>query len=197
MTLSNYQETTMTHTERQNWVEKEPAEVLVHGRSKIYVDRYLWFNPDEGIFSSYRVQPKDVADHFDVFRGVDIIESAGQTAVSACAMMESAKQHKSIEELKKHFRMAFLGMGEARFHGFVKVNEILVNICTIQYYKFRQMVVSCKVYKVSTQKEVAALMHRMEADTMKGLAIPDSFELVAELHDMVGRAVPIGKIYTN
>jgi 3-hydroxymyristoyl/3-hydroxydecanoyl-(acyl carrier protein) dehydratase len=187
----------MTDIERQNWVCKAPAEVLVHGPSKIYIDRYLWFRPEEGIFSSYKVQPKDVADHFDVFRGVDIIESAGQTAVSACAMMESAKQGKSIDELKKHFRMAFLGMGEARFSGFVKVHEVLVSICTIKHYKFRQMVVSCKVYKVATDGEVAALLEGFKTDTMQDLHIPESFELVAELNDMIGRAVPIEKIYTN
>ncbi len=187
----------MTGIERQNWVSKAPAEVLVHGPSKIYIDKYLWFRPEEGIFSYYKVQPKDVFDHFDVFRGVDIIESAGQTAVSACAMMESAKQGKSIDELKKHFRMAFLGMGEARFHGFVKVHEILVNICTIKHYKFRQMVVSCKVYKVTTEAEVAALISGIKTDTMKGLPIPESYELVAELNDMIGRAVPIEKIYNN
>jgi hypothetical protein len=187
----------MTVIERQNWVSKPPADVLVHGPSKIYIDRYLWFRPEEGIFSSYQVQPKDVADHFDVFRGVDIIESAGQTAVSACAMMESAKQGKSIDELKKHFRMAFLGMGEARFHGFVKVHEVLVSICNIKHYKFRQMLVSCKVYKVASNTDVAALMTGIKADTMANLQIPERFELVAELNDMIGRAVPIGKIYTN
>ncbi|MBX2906773.1 MAG: hypothetical protein KF744_12090 [Taibaiella sp.] len=187
----------MTELEKKGWVNTAPGEILVHGPSKIYIDRYWWFEPEEGLISSYKVQPKDVADHFDVFRGVDIIESAGQTGVSACAIRESVKQEKSIDELKKHFRIAFLGMGEARFHGFVRVHETLVSICSINRYKFRQMHVSCKVYKVPADKDVAASLSELKQNKIVDIKLPAEYELVAELSDIIGRAVPINKIYTN
>lgn len=187
----------MTKLEKQVWVGKKPAEILVHGPSKTYIDKYWWFCPKEGIISSYKVQQKDVVDHFDVFRGVDIIESAGQTAVSACAICESEKQNKSIDELKKLFRIAFLGMGEAHFHGFVKVNETLVNVCSIKQYKFRQMQVSCRVYKASATQNISPLLSNLTIEAIADYKVPQELKLVAELNNIVGRAVPIDKIYSN
>lgn len=187
----------MTEAERTYWVNKEPKDILIHGPSKLYIDKYLWFHPEDGIISSYKAQAKDVADHFDVFRGVDIIESAGQTAVSACAILESIKQDKTIDELKKHFRIAFFGMGEARFYDFVRVDETLLNICTIKKYKFRRVLASCKVYKAKAGTDIAKVFSRLTVRKTGGVHIPGELELVAVLNDMSGGAIPINKIYTN
>ncbi|MBI1223490.1 MAG: hypothetical protein GC180_12880 [Bacteroidetes bacterium] len=187
----------MTETERNSWISKRPNEILIHGPSKLYIDKYLWFDPTEGIISCYTTQSKDTADHFDIFRGVDIIESAGQTGVSACAIMESVKQDKSIDELKKHFRLAFVGMGKARFHGFVKVNETLLNVCKIHQHKFRQMLISSKVYKAPAGMDVAEYFKELRIEKIDQLQVPEGFMLVAEMEDMIGRSVPIGKVYPN
>lgn len=171
-----------------------PADILLHGPSKIYVDELLWFYPQTGIVTTYTVQQKDVHDHFDVFRGVDMIESAGQTGVLACSILLAQKEQRPISVLQGEFIMAFLGLGNARFHDFVKQGETLVNVIEIHRYKFRQISFSGTVYKQNGPAETKAYFDNLNEEEFKNGQLPSSFSKIADFEDYRGRAVKRKKI---
>lgn len=184
----------MNESERKEWLATSPNDILLHGPTKIYLDEHLWFYPSTGIVGSYQVQRKDVRDHFDVFRGVDMIESAGQTGVSACSMLFSQKEKEPVPELQKRFIMAFLGLGNAVFHDFVSVGETLINICPIHQYKFRQIRFSATVYKTKNLEEAIEYFNKLKEEEFLNKAVPSSFSKVAEFANFTGRAVNRNKI---
>ncbi len=184
----------MTEPNRKAWLASDPREILLHGPSKIYLDHHWWFYPSTGIVGSYEVQAKDVHDHFGVFRGVDMIESAGQTGVSACSMLFAYIDLKSAPEVQQRFIMAFLGLGQAVFHDFVEQGETLVNVCAIHQYKFRQIRFSAVVYKAHEPAEIAPYFAHLPEDQLGVAPVPESFKKVAEFTDFIGRAINRNKI---
>jgi hypothetical protein len=184
----------MSTATTSNWMDYRPEEILQHGPSKRYIDRYWWIDPHIGIAATYRVQVKDVEDHFNVFRGVDMIESAAQTGVTACTIRESLQSGYSIDELKTMYKIAFMGMGEAKFYGYVSLGDVLLNICTINRYKFKQMSISCNTFKVVNEGKLSGYFEGMSPEEFLDRDFRKDFELVASFENLLGRAVRNEKI---
>ncbi|MEO6633673.1 MAG: hypothetical protein ABIN13_18170, partial [Mucilaginibacter sp.] len=64
-----------------NLVGIDPANLLLHGPTKRLVNAYHWHSPNKGIVASYSPTERDVEDHFNVFRGVDQVESFAQATI--------------------------------------------------------------------------------------------------------------------
>jgi len=185
----------MTEQERNKWTNTRTDEILIHGPSKLLVDRFHWFYPQHGIVASYKVKPKDVLDHFGVFRGVDVIETAGQTGVAACTILECVKQEKTVEELKQDFRIAFLGMGKAIFHDFVKEGDYLFSFCKIKQYKYRQMTIDVAVYGIKEENALKDYFQNLQPKDFDINNVAGNFKLVATIDNLIGRAVKNSIIY--
>lgn len=184
----------MTENERKNWLLHAPSEILLHGPSKTYADAFHWFFPKTGIVTSYTVQPKDVHDHFGVFRGVDMIESLAQTGVLACTILLADKEQKPLTELREEFLMAFTELGSAHFHDFVKEGETLINMVTIQRYKFREITFSGCVYREASPQETKAYFDQLNELDFDPNQPPGSLKKIAEFKGYKGRGIRKTKI---
>jgi len=191
------QKSFMTEQERKNWLQTSPSDILLHGPSKRYIDRQLWFYPSTGIAASYTVQIKDVQDHFDVFRGADMIESAGQAGVIACSILLANKEKKEIPILHKEFTVAFLGLEKVVFHDFVSEGETLISCCQISQFKFRQITFSATVYKTNDLESIDNYFENLDEESYLAGEVPSSFQKVAELSNFIGRAIKRHKLKSN
>ncbi len=178
-----------------NLVGYPPNQVLLHGPSKLLVDRYHWHMPETGIIGSYTPRAKDVEDHFGVFRGVDQIESFGQATVGSCApFLESLKQNCSMEDLRGKYIPTFIGVGQVSFHSYLQEGETFVSIGHIKFYKFRQMVVDGRIYKAPGELDLDGYFRDFTADQVRNYGLDNGFTLVAEFYDIAGRAIKASKI---
>lgn len=173
---------------------KSPSKILLHGPSKLLVDEYLWYSPTIGVVAAYTPTASDVHDHFGVFRGVDQIESFGQaTVVSCCTALECAKQNCSIDELKRKFNPAFLGVGQVHFHNFLREGDTFISMGKIVFYKFRQMVVDGNIFRVPKGFDLKTFFKNYTEDDFLTYRLPVEFELVAEINQIVGKAIKHSK----
>ena len=86
-----------------------PEHWVLHGPTKRYVDNYHWHKPAVGIVASYTPTEANVEDHFDIFRGVDQVESFAQaTIVSQGAFLECKKMNVVPEVLAELFIPTFI-----------------------------------------------------------------------------------------
>ncbi len=174
-----------------------PKEVLIHGPSKLFVDDYLWFDPQLGVVSAYTVKPRDVHDHFGVFRGVDMIEFFGQTCISAGTVMECWKEQCSLAEMMVRFRFAFLGLGQVQLHNLVVEGDTLVSICHINHYRFRQMTMSGSVYRAGDPGLLQEFYRTYNSTDFKQEKLPPSMQKIADIERIVGRAIKLEKFNNN
>lgn len=176
-------------------VGTDPKKILPHGPSKLFVDDYLWFSSKLGAIGSYRPTDADVHDHFEIFRGVDQLESFGQLAiVSICTILECEKQRCSFTEFKMKFSVLFLAVGQVHFHDIIKSGERFISIGKIKRFKFRQIEVDGWLYRVPKGFELESFFSEFSEKDFEENNFPKNFELVAELTGGVGRAVKKTKI---
>ncbi len=172
-----------------NLVGVSPEEVLIHGPTKRLVDHYLWHEPQLGIVGSYTPTAFDVHDHFGLFRGVDQIESFGQTIGGIIAFLECQKQGCTLTELKSRFMPTFLSIGRVTFHSYLKEGDTFVSLGQLKFYKFRQLSVDGRIYKVPPDLDLNDYFgHLQSADFINYQLHPD-FVLVTEIDDITGRII--------
>ncbi|WP_462266862.1 hypothetical protein [Mucilaginibacter sp.] len=167
-----------------------PAEVLLHGPTKMYVSGYVWHSPQVGIVASYTPTAANVEDHFGLFRGVDQIEAFAQATVVSCgAYNECKKQNISFAELKQKYNPVFISIGQVKFHGYIQEGEQFISIGQIQFYKFRQIVCDGRIYKVPAGFDINAYFSHYTEQQLLQYELPEGFTLVAELFEVTGRAL--------
>jgi len=166
----------------------EPADVLIHGPKKLYVNKYNWHVPDAGIIASYAPRDIDVEDHFDVFRGVDQIESFAQaTTVSCSAYLETIKQNCTFDYLKKTFTPLFISIGQVNFRNYLKLGDVFICVGNITAYKYRQMSCDGRIYKVPAGLDLDEYFKDFTVENLRNYQLSEEFILVAELFDIIGR----------
>ncbi len=172
-----------------NLVGLDPIEMLLHGPTKILVDDYIWHSPNKGVVASYSPKERDVQDHFDLFRGVDQIESFAQAATVSCAtFLECRKQNTIPDELKKKFIPAFISIGNVNFHNYLELGDTFVILGNIKFYKWRQMVCDGRIYKAPKDLDLDVYFSDFTEERLLKYDISADFTLVAELFDITGRA---------
>jgi hypothetical protein len=175
-----------------NLLEFTPTQILLHGPSKRYVNRYHWHSPYKGIVASYAPTEKDVEDHFGLFRGVDQVEAFAQASIVSCAtFLECRKQNCTTNELAKKFIPAFISIGQVNFHYYLEPGDTFISVANIKFYKWRQMVCDGRIYKVPKNLDLDAYFADFNEERLLNYDISKDFTLVAELFDITGRAILI------
>ena len=170
---------------------QRPEDVLVlHGPTKLLVNKYHWHSPRVGVVASYSPTERDVEDHFGIFRGVDQIESFAQsTTGSGNVFLECEKQGLTPIELMEKFLPRFISIGQVIFHNYLEKGDTFINIGYIKFYKFRQMVCDGRIYKVAKGVDLDDYFRNYNEERLLGYDLSDDFTLVAELSDVTGRAI--------
>lgn len=165
-------------------------QVLPHGPSKRLIDRILWHSPKLGSIGVYTPTPSDVKDHFGIFRGADQIECLAQASVvPLLAYNESHKLNLSFEDYFKEFVILGAGVGKVVMHHYLKEGEQFVVLGKITFYRFRQMIVDGKIFKVPDSIDVYNYFSTYPEESFKNLHLSPEFKLVSDFEDLVGRAL--------
>ena len=177
-------------------VGQSPANVMLHhGPSKLLIDDYHWHSPNVGIVASYSPTEEDVKDHFNMFRGVDQIESFAQTSVGSCSLfLQVRKQQVLPEELKKTLVPLFTNIGNVVFHGFLEKEDTLINVGQIKSYKFRQMVCEGRTYKAPKGLDLDEYFRDFTDEKLLNYDLAADFILITEYFDIIGRGIKIDKL---
>lgn len=181
----------------KNLTEIRPDQILLHGPSKLLVNEYHWHEPDVGVVASYTPTAIDVKDHFDIFRGVDQIESFAQATIVSCGtFLECRKNGMDLIALKNAFIPAFISIGQVNFLDYLQKGERFISVGQIKFYKFRQMVADGRIYKVPESLDLNTYFSTFNQEKLTNYTLRDDFKLVAELFDITGRAIKRDKIIT-
>jgi hypothetical protein len=180
----------------ENLVGANPSEVLPHGETKRLVDAYYWHLPTVGIIAGYTPKPRDVHDHFGVFRGVDQVESFGQACVVSCSVfLDAMKMGLAYQDYYKQRNFVFVGVDKVHCHGFIRKGETYICAGIIQHYKFRQMTVSGKIFKLKQLIDLPAYFAQFTEAQLKNYDFDANyFEMVFEIHNIVGQGIKNDKI---
>jgi len=172
-----------------------PSVVMVHGPSKLLIDTYHWHIPNVGVVASYSPRELDVADHFGIFRGVDMIEAFAQASCGSCsAFLQCVKMGIDFDELKANFMPLFLNVGQVNFHNYLEVGDVMISIGHIKFYKFRQMICEGRIYKAPKGLDLAAYFKDYTKEQLLAYKLSKDFIQVAELYGITGKAVKKDKI---
>lgn len=177
-----YKASTLVGQKSKHW--------LPHGHTKRYVDNYHYHSPNVGIVASYTPKQRDVKDHFNIFRGVDQIESFAQaTIVSNGVFLECKKMNIEPNQLAEKFVATFISVGNVHFQSYLEKGETFVNIGCVKFYKFRQMVCDGRIYKVPKGFNLDEYFKDFTDERLLSYDLGSDFKLVAELYDITGRAI--------
>jgi hypothetical protein len=167
-----------------------PEHWLLHGQTKRYMDNYHWHQPKVGIVASYTPTAANVEDHFDIFRGVDQIESFAQASVVSCATFLQCKKNDVVPEtLAAMFVPTFISIGSVNFHSYLEKGQTFVNIGFIKFFKWRQMVCDGRIYRAPKGLDLDAYFKDFDEERLKKYDIGSDFVLIAELFDITGRGI--------
>jgi hypothetical protein len=167
-----------------------PEHWLVHGPKKRYVNNYHWHSPKIGVVASYTPTDFDVEDHFDIFRGVDQVESFAQASiVSQGTFLECKKMNITPEVLSEMLIPTFISIGNVYFHSYLEKGQTFVNIGFIKFYKWRQMVCEGRIYRAPKGLDLDAYFKDFNAERLRAYDIDPGFVLIAELFDITGRGI--------
>src|ERR1700761_6267365 len=175
---------------KDSLVGDPPENWLLQGPSKRYVSAYHWHNPSVGIVASYTPTEFDVHDHFDVFRGVDMVESFAQATVVSCGNFSQCKKSNMIpKELAENFIPTFIQIGSVHFHSYLEKGQTFVNIGFIKFFKWRQMVCDGRIYRVPQGLDLDEYFKNFDEQRLLNYELGEGFTLIAELTDITGRGI--------
>lgn len=174
----------------ENLVGFAPSKMLLHGPTKLLLDKFHWHEPNTGIIASYTPKARDVQDHFGVFRGVDQIEAFAQATIVSCGtFLECKKLNCTPEQLKERFVPAFISVGGVNFHNYLAEGDTFISIGKIKFYKFRQMVSDGRIYKAPSGLDLSEYFKEFNESRLNNYDLGEGFSLIAELFDITGRAL--------
>ena len=173
-----------------NLVGEKPENWMIYGPTKRLVDDYIWHEPKAGIVATYTPLERDVQDHFDIFRGVDQIESFAQASVVSCGTFsECHKLQCKPTDLRDRFVPVFISIGHVQYHSYLEKGQTFINIGNIKFYKWRQMVCDGRIYKVPSGMDLEDYFKDFTTERLQAYDLDKSFKLVAEMFDITGRAI--------
>lgn len=182
----------MKTTNLKSLVGLSPLETLPHGPSKIYIDEFLWHETNTGVIAIYKVQEKDTLDHFNVFRGADLIEAFGQASVVAGnAFISCSKKSITFKELYSKYNFVFLSMGEAICKSFIKLGETVIIHAHFDDYKFRLMTSTGKIFKAPQDFNLKEYYSNYSIEEFKNTTVPETFIEIAAFKNLKGRGIKI------
>jgi len=174
----------------ENLVGDLPENWLLHGPTKRYVDAYHWHNPKVGIVASYTPTAFDVNDHFDIFRGVDQIESFAQASVVSCgAFLQCKKSNITPRMLSEQFIPTFIQVGSVHFHSYLEKGQTFINIGFVKFFKWRQVVCDGRIYRVPKGLDLDAYFKDFDEERLLKYDLGEGFSMIAELFDITGRGI--------
>jgi hypothetical protein len=167
-----------------------PEHWVLHGPTKRYVDNYHWHKPNVGIVASYTPTEENVKDHFDIFRGVDQVESFAQaTIVSQGSFLECKKMNVIPRTLAELFIPTFISIGNVFFSSYLEKGQTFVNIGFIKFYKWRQMVCEGRIYRAPKGMDLDAYFKDFDEQKLRSFDLDPGFVKIAELYDITGRGI--------
>ncbi|HMS68446.1 MAG TPA: hypothetical protein PKD18_09920 [Saprospiraceae bacterium] len=173
----------------------DPAVVLPHGPSKIFLDEFIWHTPGLGVVAAYTPKERDTNDHFGVYRGADQIETFGQaTVVAANAFEVCSNKQITFDQLYQQYNFVFLRIGSVICHSFINTGEKVIVIGKINEYKFRQMTASGRMYKVPSDLDLQAYFASLDKDQILQYQLDPAFLLVTEFEGLIGRGIKVERI---
>jgi hypothetical protein len=176
-------------------VGMNPHEVLPHGPSKVYLDGFLWHEPESAVVAYYTPKASDTLDHFGVYRGADQIETFGQASVVAMNAFLTCKSREiTFSQLYEEFNFVFLHIGSVHCRSFIKTGEPFIVIAFIDEYKFRQMQCSGRLYKVPEGTHLDEVATTFTLSTLRNYNLAPGFGLVSEFNGLVGRGIKKTKL---
>jgi len=171
--------------------------LLMHGPKKRLVSKYHWHSPKVGIVASYTPTEHDVEDHFNIFRGVDQIESFAQASVvSMGGFLECEKMGITQQQMSEILVPAFISIGNVNFRSYLEKGQTFVNIGFIKSYKFRQMACDGRIYKVPQGLDLDEYFKDFTEERLLAYDLSSDFVLIAELFDITGRGLKKEKFNT-
>lgn len=180
----------------ENVVGQAPENLLLHhGPTKLLINSFHYHSPNAGIVASYVPTELDVKDHFNVFRGVDQIESFSQAMGSCSTFLQSKKEQKLPKELKETTLPYFISIGNVIFHGVVEKGDTIVHLAQIKFYKFRQIVCDGRTYKVSKGLNLDDYFKDFTDEQLLNYKLSRDFSLMAEYNAITGRGIKINKYH--
>ena len=173
-----------------NLVGINPEYMMPHGPTKRLVSAYHWHSPKVGLVASYKPTLRDVEDHFEVFRGVDLIEAfALSVNISSGTFLECRKKNCIPEDLKDKFVPAFLSLGNVYFHNYIKYGDTFISLGHITFNKWRQTTCDGRIYKVPENLDLDVYFSDFTEERLMKYDLSKDFVMVAELFDVTGRAI--------
>ena len=146
--------------------------------------------PNVGEVAAYTPNEWDVMDHFGVFRAVDQVESFGQAGVVSCsAFLDTAKMGLTYEAYYKLRNFVFVGIQSVHCHDVIPYNQKYVCLGVINFYKFRQMTASGRIYKVPAGLDLQAYFRDFTEERLRNYDVGKEFVLATELHDILGKGI--------
>jgi hypothetical protein len=140
--------------------------------------------------AAYTPNERDVHDHFGVFRAVDQVESFGQAVVVSCSsFLDTKKMGLSYENYYKQRNFVFVGIKQVHCHNVIRLNETYVCLGVINFYKYRQMTASGKIYKVQKGLNLTEYFKDFTEEKLKNYELDERFTLCTELHDILGKGI--------
>lgn len=171
-------------------VGENPAIILPHGPTKRLVNEYLWHSPNVGIVAAYTPNERDVHDHFGVFRAVDQVESFGQAVVVSCsAFLDTKKMGLDYTAYYKLRNFVFVGIKAVHCHNVIRHNETYVCLGVINFYKYRQMTASGKIFKAPQGLNLKDYFKNFTEERLRNYELDERFVLATELHDILGKGI--------
>jgi hypothetical protein len=175
-----------------NLVGLDPDQLLLHGPTKLLLDKFHWHSPEKGIVASYTPKARDVKDHFGLFRGVDQVEAFAQATIVSCATFSECRKNDCLPDgLKDMFLPAFISIGQVNFHNYLQKGDTFISMGNIKFYRWRQMVCDGRIYKVPKKLNLDEYFRDFTEERLLNYDISEDFKLVAELFGITGRAIKL------
>jgi len=175
---------------KDSLVGDDPGNWLLQGPTKRYINNYHWHQPKVGIVASYTPTAQNVEDHFDIFRGVDQIESFAQATVVSCGTFSQCKKMNVVPEtLAEMFVPTFIHIGSVYFHSYLEKGQTFINIGFIKFFKWKQMVCDGRIYKVPQGLNLDEYFKDFTEERLLAYDLSSDFLLIAELFDITGRGI--------
>jgi hypothetical protein len=93
------------------------------------------------------------------------------------------------KEYYKHRNFVFVGIKTVHCHNVIRHNETYVCLGVINFYKYRQMVASGRIYKVPKGLDIQEYFRDFTEDRLRNYDLDERFILCTELHDILGKGI--------
>ncbi len=175
---------------KQSLVDLNPKDILPYGETKLLVDEFIWHDPKQGVAGTYVAKERDVQDHFNIFRGVDMVESFAQsTLVAGGLFLALEKSDLSIDELLERYKVVFTSIGDTKFYKQILKGDTIVHLGRLNYFKHKQISFDGIILTPTASLSAQALLETYSTDPSNYKHNHCDYSIVASLSDIKGQAI--------